>query len=201
MLRTYRFRPSTILIGSVLGSDFYPGTGLKPYSTRGLTDQLFSIVLGFCLYSKILEIFGDYRLLISKNKGSYHGTPGVLTLPNCTLQQLFNCVLGYFFDPGTAVIRVKLPEKFYKRTREPSPETGLSSCKPEQNRLETFQNIFNKRILMLKIHYFTRDFSKPKNTETQSQTGIARDSGIEPESNIINKIAQNTGYMSKMGMV
>ena len=207
MLRTHRFGPSTLLRGSVLGSDFYPGTGMKPYSTRGITDQLFLIVLGFCLYSKILGGFCSYRLLISKNKGSYHGTLGEYTLKYCSLGLLFNCVLGYFCDPGTArvsVDRVKQGEKFYKslqNNRKPLRETDFSECKPEENQLKRCKQIFNKRILMLKIHYFTRDYRKPKNTETQLQTGIARNSDTGPELNIISKITQKTGYMSKMELV
>lgn len=98
------------------------------------------------------------------------------------------------------VAKMQKPEKFYKSchiTPKSLRETGFFSCKPAKDR----QNIFNKRILMLKIHYFDRDFSKAKNPETLLQTGIARNSGIYPELNITGKIALKAGQTTKMELV
>lgn len=105
MLRKNRFRSSAVLRkGGVTGSDFYPVTPSKGYSARGLTNQLFSIVTGFCLYSKILdEMDVKYRFLflVSKNKGTYPVTLSPSLVYKSSLQLNYSAVTGYFFDPVT----------------------------------------------------------------------------------------------------
>ena len=118
---------------------------------------------------------------------------------------VFNwCIKGGSGTPDMdfqSVDKVQQGEKFYKRCQISPRETLFSNCKPEENRLERCKHIFNKRNLMLKIHRLTRDYSKPKNTETQSRTGIARNNGIEPELDLCPVIRLNLLNMSKMGMV